>query len=387
MDFAIVPGMSDYELRLRRLVSSRDPKTTLVDKPSVADFLQELASQHLKGGDLVLGAHASKSAFVMPFDVPFDPAKPVRTDYEEVQDLVTKGSVKIPSSVRSDDTSVHLKGCRIGDTAKPVLDLMKQAFDNPKLVTAPKYLHAISDDAGQGVTEYMAYAYEVTTPDASNFAKRAELLAEFQLKPDRFKQGVEAGQPPVNVPSDKFDDWLPPQSQLDSLNEDLKLKKFTVRFDPPIIRKDPGTGKRVTERTLFDSFVFSAFVDDFTWPMDMTGKVVPSDDPARMALLKPDMQRDDRMKFPKVHPYPYYVRYGFDNFEDFYKGFAWSVTLVSENAKQTLMYVGRIYIYRLQIPVVKTGTRDLIFNYYPTSGTPTINFREDNAKYELFGVS
>jgi hypothetical protein len=120
----------------------------------------------------------------------------------------------------------------------------------------------------------------------------------------------------------------------------------------------------------------------------MTGKTVPKDDAARLALLQPSMQTDARMKFPPQHPFPYYTRYGFPDFASFYAGFDWgSPTLDVDGSKQTLTFVGTEYIYRLEIPVVKTGTSKVIYNYYPNSGAPTMNFQEDNAAYQMFGTA
>jgi hypothetical protein len=119
----------------------------------------------------------------------------------------------------------------------------------------------------------------------------------------------------------------------------------------------------------------------------MTGQTIPPDKAGRIALLKPSMLTSTLMKFPPAHPFPYYVRYGFPDFETFYSGFDWGdPTVVLENSKQLLKYVGTTFIYRLEIPVVKMGTNQVIFNYYRNSGAAAIHFREDNATYEMFGV-
>jgi hypothetical protein len=385
MDYAFVPGGTSYEQELQRLMQNRAPKTTLINKNgvnTVADFLQELVSQNLTGGDLILGAHASSSDFFMPFDA----ATTTRTDYEKIEALSAAGTIHIPSSVRGPNTSVHLKGCRIGDTARPLLSAIKAAMDNPQQVTAPRFFHVLIDDAGQGVFEYMRYSYEVTTPDPKKFDKRADLVVAFQSPPQPFMQGVEAGKPQVAVPKANFEKWVPTQAQLDSLNDEVKLD-FTVNLDPFVIRLNPVTGKKLTIKVIWHSAIFTAFPDTFIWKIDMTGKMVPSDKAGQLALLQPSMQTDPKMKFPPAHPFPYYVRYGFPDFASFFAGFDWTPTLVIDGSKQTLTFVGTEYIYRLEIPVVKTGTSTLIYNYYPNSGGPTMNFREDNATYEMFGTT
>jgi hypothetical protein len=384
MDFAFVPGGTHYEQDLQRLMQNR-AKTTLINKngvSTVADFLQELKSENVTGGDLLLGAHASRNAFVMPFDA----STTLRTDYEKIEALSAAGTIHIPASVKGPNTSVHLKGCRIGDTARPLLTVTKTAMDNPQQVTAPRFLHVLIDDAGQGVFEYMRYAYEVTTPDPKKFDKRADLVAAFQSPPQPFMQGVETGKPQVAVPAANFEKWIPSQAKLDSLNDEIKLD-FTVALAPFVVRLDPVSGKKLTIKVIWHSAIFTAFPDTFTWKIDMTGKMVPSDKAGQLALLQPSMQTDPKMKFPAAHPFPYYVRYGFPDFASFFAAFDWDPTLDIDGSTQTLRFVGTEYIYRLEIPVVKAGTTTLIYNYYPNSGAPTMNFKEDNATYEMFGVA
>jgi hypothetical protein len=383
MDFAFVPGITPYEQLLQLAMQYRDPKTTLINKNGIAtvvDFLNELISQNLKGGDLVLGAHASRSDFVMPFD----PTTPQRVDYEKMEALSAAGTVHIPNGVRGPDTSVHLKGCRIGDTARPLLSLIKTALNNPKNVTAPKYLHSLHNDADLGIIEFMKYAFEVTTTDTKNFDKRDDLVAAFQSPPKPFLQGVEKGQAQTEVPKANFRKWIPSQAQLDSLSDKVNMP-ISVNLNPPVLRLNPVTGKN--KLTVLNGTVgFDAFPDVIPWPIDMTGRTVPPDKAGRIALLKSLLQPDPKWKFPPAHPFPYYVRYGFDDFDTFFAAFAWDVTLEVDGSKQTLKYTGTRFIYRVEVPVVKKGTTDLIYNYYPKSGKPVVNFREDNAKFEMFGI-
>jgi hypothetical protein len=392
MDFAFVPGLSDYEKLLKRVMPTRDPSTKLIDDSgvnTVIKFLEELVTQKSKGGDLILGAHASRSAFVMPFDTPIDPDNPLRVDYEKVEDLIKAGTVHIPSDVRSANTSVHLKGCRIGDTAQPLLAVIKTALDNPQQVTAPRFLHVLIDDAGQGVFEYMRYAYEAMTPDPKNFEKRADLVSWFQSPPKPFPpfmQGVEARKDPVPVPPEFFEKWVPTQKQLEDLTDELRLE-FTVTLKPPVVRTDPVTKKSVTLTVIRHSAAFSAFPDTFTWNMDMTGQTIPPDDAGRLALLKPSMLTSPLMKFPPAHPFPYYVRYGFPDFDSFFSGFDWGKpSVVTKDSKQFLKFVGTVYIYRLEVPVVQK-TDLLIFNYYPKSGASKMQFHEDNSTFKMFGAA
>jgi hypothetical protein len=77
-------------------------------------------------------------------------------------------------------------------------------------------------------------------------------------------------------------------------------------------------------------------------------------------------------------------RYHFAKFDDFVSGSKWKPTV---QPGRTVLFSGKRYRYELHIPVVKPGTADeLIYNYYPLSGTRIINFSENNQPYELFGI-
>jgi hypothetical protein len=79
-----------------------------------------------------------------------------------------------------------------------------------------------------------------------------------------------------------------------------------------------------------------------------------------------------------------YTRYHFQKLADFVSGITWKPTVLPGNV---LQFVGKRYRYELHIPVLKPGTPDeLIYNFYPASGTPAINFNESNTPYKLFGV-
>ena len=88
--------------------------------------------------------------------------------------------------------------------------------------------------------------------------------------------------------------------------------------------------------------------------------------------------------FKSTHLYPVYTRYHFQKLADFVNGITWKPTVLPGNV---LQFVGKRYRYELHIPVLKPGTPDeLIYNFYPVSGTPAINFNESNTPYKLFGV-
>lgn len=84
--------------------------------------------------------------------------------------------------------------------------------------------------------------------------------------------------------------------------------------------------------------------------------------------------------------YPVYKHYGYTSLEDFTKGFNWKANYQPGTTKKySLQYVGARYRYRLEVPITKPGTNQLIYNFYPDSGTPMVNFSETNDPFNMFG--
>jgi hypothetical protein len=114
----------------------------------------------------------------------------------------------------------------------------------------------------------------------------------------------------------------------------------------------------------------------------LTGTTPPSGAAARLTFLQTEMSSDP--VFQPSHPYPMYQRLHFANFNDFFNGLSWSITVNGTN----LNAVGTHFVYTVLVPILKPGTTDeLVFNYYPVSGSPVMNFLEDNAAFTLFGVA
>jgi hypothetical protein len=86
-----------------------------------------------------------------------------------------------------------------------------------------------------------------------------------------------------------------------------------------------------------------------------------------------------------VYPYPLFKRYGYNDLDELVKAFHWKVTLnAGTTVKYALQYVGTRYLYLLSVPITDPATTLLIFNYFPTGGTPTLNFSEVHDPYDMF---
>lgn len=376
MDYAFVPGAgaTDYETTLQNLLKARKNTKVIDDQKvkTVRDFLQKLVAMNVVADNLLLGAHASDQTFAISFDdkTSLIPQDSDGHDYEELLVLDTNGRIRIPVDIRNDDTDVHLKGCDIGrDVSKPFLALLKDALDKPRHVTAPKFVHALKQDGDRGVLEYMKYQYEIVSPTA--FSTHDELIEAFKkgnLLEGKFKQGVEVPGTPVDVPDANWKVWVQKSLDLKPAVIDEVPFDIATKVDPAIGKLKLIDQKNGLCRSRYQDYTASTYV---------TG-TMPPDDAGKMAFLKDALKTDRRLK--DGHPFPLWVRFGYPDLDAFIKGMTWIVL----TDKTLLHFIGSHYVYTLQIPVVKTNTNKLVYNYYPKSGTP--NFAEDNANFAMFGV-
>jgi hypothetical protein len=225
MDFAFAPGTTSQDGRLRRMFAART-STTLISKTgvdSVADFLQELVSQSLAGGDLIGGSHASDEGFLfLPLD---NTTTTLPVDYDALVTVDSAKTINIPSAVSSPTTSFHFKGCAIGsDDSLPFLTLLKDALDNPQSVTAPKYFHGLYEFTGQGIFEFMAYGYRLMKKTA--YANRAALIADY--KAAGFTQDLDG----TAVPDANWSKWIKAKLKLAPPTKDKVKFSFPVTINP-----------------------------------------------------------------------------------------------------------------------------------------------------------
>jgi len=375
LDYAFVPGLTDYELLLRRVMQAR-PKTTLIAKfglTSIAGFLQELSSQSVKADDLVVGAHASDNTWAIPFDSTTPrPTGSNGKDYEILEAVKLKGTIHIPASVRSASTKFHVKGCDIGsDRAQPFVTLLKEALDNPQQVTAPKYLHTLAPHADRGVFEYMQYEFIVMS---KTYIENTPALVE-SFQKQGFTTGVEAGKPTVPIPDDNWKKWVKYGLNLAPWDSDEVVFTVETKIDPPI------TSGKVKLTYLFKNASCTSRLETFGINAPMGSTPIPKDDATRLALAKDRLRAMPTMQ--SSHPFATYVRLGFQDFDSFFDGLDWTVVVQGTD----LVITGQHYVYSVRIPITKAADNKLIFNYYPLAGKPAINFAEDNAVFVLFGLT
>jgi hypothetical protein len=375
MDFAFVPGIGDAGLeRLAALLNRLpDTVTTLTPQPTaLSDFLSaaDTAVQVMSlgpPGNLLIGAHGTEEGDWL---VALDGSTAVPANYETINQST---SIRLPNSLNGPQTWVRLKSCLLG-SVQPILVVLKKALGNPAALTAPRYLHAHLNGYLGGIWEFMEYQFVVVGPDSgkSPLASRDIAKGAFSDSANGF-QLVDT----TSVAPQVWEDWIPPAASLS-----LAPAKASKAEAPFVVTIPNFFGGGVPAVLLLRSVLHSTLE---------TVPIVPLENDFIPAGK--DLQRDTlndllgaRTEYQASHPYPVYTRYGHKTLTDFTNGFNWAMTYSSGTTKQySLQYVGTRYRYRLEVPITKPGTNQLIYNFYPDSGTPIVNFSETNDPFNMFG--
>ncbi len=378
MDYAFDPGVTTYERTLARLLKARD-NTQLISQSgvtNVADFFKALQAQHLKGGNLIVGSHAVDEG---EMEIAMDGSTGPKTDYEGLQGVDTRGSIKLTASISDANTCLHFKGCAIGaDESLPYLRLLKQALGNPKQVTAPRFVYGLNGDSPDGVFEFMLYEFRVMS--LQRLTDYAAVTSAFQAaataNPALFK--LLDGSP---VPAANWSKWIQQVKKVKPTPNLAPATKDEVTFPIDLkIAQPDGT----FSDTVGNGY-FWAETDKWTFPITFNNVASMPPQAQWAGLLKPAMQSLPR--YTSAHLYPIYVRKHFADFKSFFAGFTWTPQPDTKSTPPKILYTGVHYVYTLLIPVTIAGTDDqLIFNYYPDAGHPLMHFKEDNAAYPLFAI-
>jgi hypothetical protein len=360
MDFdqAFAPGATPWEVLMRTMLDRRKDTrvSNLVGNESIMDWLKSLNRSDVKANDLIVASHATDMG-VLFLDLDAVHSGEPAT-YEALEEVESSRTIEIPVGVRKATTRFHVKGCRIGsDDCIPYLTKLKSALGNPRQVTAPKFFHGLYNGS-QGIFEWMGHSYELVVKDA--FKKHADLVTAFQNKKFTRLDGIQVADADINR-------WVPRTLQLAP-----RVGTDKVAISVPVsIVPETGSLKAIanigaqcrSERSIF------------TW--------VPGSAPVppNTTELKKVLAQESKFQPPPTHPYPIYHRYHYSSFDEFFDGQTWVLT-------RSRQWIGTHFVYTLVIPVTKPSPpakaiNELIFNFYPPKGDPTMNFLEDDAT--LFG--
>jgi hypothetical protein len=356
MDYGFVPGVTAWENLMRDMIGRRKNTRAeiLSGTESIMDFFKHLNRSNITADDLLVASHATDEGVLFLDLDAIHSGEPAT--YEALDEVDSSHTIEIPPGVRKSTTRFHVKGCRIGsDDCIPYLKKLKSALGNPKQVTAPKFFHGLYNGT-YGIFEWMGHNYELVVKDA--FKKRDDLVTALRNKKFMRLDG--------KTPVDDADiaKWVPPTLQL----QPAIKHKLPISVPVAIV---PKTGSV----SAIDNIGAQCRAERAIYTYAHGSAPLPKN----TTELKKALQADP--VFQSTHPYPLYHRQHYKTFDEFFDGQTWVLT-------RSRNWVGTHFVYTLVIPVTKpatppAATNELIFNFYPPKGDPTMNFLEDNTT--LFG--
>jgi hypothetical protein len=355
-DYAFVPGQTKFDLRMADLVDHRPRTIPLKSPTSLREFIASLGKAPVLTAPvrhIMIASHATAEGFLF---MKLDLLDANEISYEDLEDavkhklLLIDGAWLEPRARDADGAPIPaiflVRGCRIGMPFKilkdphPFLTKLKEALGNKIHVVAPRHFHVAGrHSAPDGFTEFMEYGFRISRPKpfGNKPADRDALVKAFQT----------AGFTRIDdqpVPADLWDGWIPKNPHAPA-EQDVKTKVV----DPVINKTVPVTFKfRFKDRLLFEA--------EKSIPLDTD----PGDEAGRRAALKADLASNDP-RFKPTHPFPLYVRLGYDSIDEFMDGFTWHFRYGSK----TLFFHPSRAEYTTRPPITEIGTDRLILNFYP----------------------
>jgi hypothetical protein len=381
-DNAFSPGGDTYEIR-GRLTFSRRPNTKLIQENGIRNieaFFDHLVTKtrpsEIPIGDLFILSHGNDAGYMK---LALDGTSKVsskkivakHTHYEQLEEAVAKGTVQIPDVLHKSQTNppakinVHIRGCRIGQ--EPIfVQKLWEAFRNPLSViplsvTAPKHFHFNGGPGGRGATgsalgsvEYLAYSFQLNRPDAHQFATKIDAVDAFDngVNGTKFKYIPNRATPPVarDVPRKVWEDIIPNNVMVEGTRgPDIDVN----------VGVDIGDGR--TMISLPHLFRHELIWSGHTVPNISSD---PGNNPSREAVAKADIKGLD--VFQSTHDFPMYVRYGYDNADDFLDSYTWECKYKNKKIRCSL----HRHEYTVMVPVTDPDPpHNLFFNGYPAPGS------------------
>ena len=413
-DYAIAPGVDpstgpQFNERMRKFLKVRT-NTILIDlkkDPSmenVQGFLKGIAtSEQITNPirDLIVAGHASGVSGLLKIALtPQSTADFVQ--YEDLEkavkdrSLIANVALMQPRPAGAGPARMRLFGCAVGRAA-PFMKKLKEALGGQMIVAAPNNFLVGAEFGGRvggsnfkGQLAYMAYAFRLylVPPKTAPGKKRpgrtkkdivAAFAAATKLESDKAaaqKPAPTQAQLDASVPGhfqrqdrkyvtkaqwqawvpDKPEDkrWFPPDpfhptADRHEIRNDVQLPVFPVKKNAP---------------RQFQVHLAHALWDK---PQTMPLLKDPGDEAGRKKAVRAWLEGDKRLLWSNKHPFPVYVRAGYETMDEYMDGFEWQFDYDAKT--KTLTYNAIRDEYAVVQPIAnKLGV--LMLNFYTEKPPP-----------------
>lgn len=429
-DYGFAPGRTEYDVD-GSLLLSRIPNTVVIDLRGrrgirdVKSFINHLSrsagiTKPVK--DLIILTHGNSSGYMQ---IDLNKGGRSNTTYEDLVDAVTNpsNSVQIPDSLHcpagqpcTDPVrfNVHIRGCRIGK-AQPFVEKLKEAFSSPQSITAPKHFHGAGFSGPRQPVrnaysyEFLAYSFELyrvhvpgrtfrqlqgIPPENRQLLSRDEVLSAFVNHNPHFKfiDGVDVPElPPVGDPDlPSWQDLIPPNLRI-SINSSTGERRFVRWFDLGLnISNVQGRNDRRMEIGTWFRHTVGQWPYDSLYIYTIPTNTNPGNTTNMLSIFHdsvskdPTFQPSDPLPPPDPplppHPFPQYIRHGYNTAGDFLDGYSWVCEWrqinIPRRGDRGIVCTGTRHVYTVLLPIVDRTTKSLYFNLFPAVPGPTSNFKE-----------
>lgn len=374
-DFAFIMGSDSFYSRASAYLGRR-PSTIVVPRGNI-DSLEEIVQTILTGpqitmpiSNIIIVSHAAEE--LLSFKLTNDSSEtkiypdllcPYVSNTERPQ---------IGDRVISNSANIHIRGCNIGNHEQ-FLRFIKDVFGGSVTVTAPKHIDffgGFNYDVGRGRFEYMLYHYTVLTQ--ARVSSKEELVGLF-----RDKYELETDINGTLLTEANWTEWLPAENALHPSGGSTRVRSSHRHgCSSPI-----DSAMHVSREYRYESqnpytFLLSSWQQPGTDP--------PAEESERLDNLRTVMEGLDDMQtnYPSsACQYPYYTRWGYDSFDDFFDALNWSTNWSSSTRIMTC--TGTRHQYELRIPIaddqnslminaiLNTGDREYMPNCHDIEETDT----------------
>lgn len=240
----------------------------------------------------------------------------------------------------SSSANIHIRGCNIGKHER-FLRFIKDIFGGSVTVTAPKHIDffgGFNYSGRRGRFEYMLYDYKVITRE--RVSSKSELVGLFT---DKYEMETDIN---GNLLTEaNWTDWLPAESGLHPSGSGTRVRSSS---------RHGCTSPVDSQMYVNREYHYDA---QNAYDFRLSSWQTPGDDPPeeeseRLDNLRTVMEGLDEMQtyYPSSScPYPYYTRWGYDNFDDFFDALHWTTNWNS--GTRIMLCTGTLHKYELRIPI------------------------------------